>query len=82
MTQHDVLEPRRIGLARTAHGVRDLLEIGAADAAGIKHEQRARRLAAEILVVMNGAAGNQQRFAGANLALFAIDVVVNAPDSP
>ena len=61
VAQHDLFEPRRIRLAGTRYGLRDLLEIGAADAAGVQHEQRSRRLAAEILVVMNGAAGNQQR---------------------
>ena len=59
MAQHDLFEPRRIRLAGTAHRLRDLLEIGAADAAGIKHEERARRFGAEVLVVMDGAATDE-----------------------
>src|SRR5580698_4041421 len=44
VAQHDLFKPRRIRLAGTAHGLRDLLEIGAADASGIEHEEGARRL--------------------------------------
>ena len=73
VAQHNLGQPRRIRSARTVHSLRDLLEKGPADRTRVQDEKRTRRLRAEILVVMDGAAGNQHRFAGPNLALVAID---------
>jgi hypothetical protein len=64
VAQHDLCQPRRIGLARTAHSLRDFLEIGAADRTRVQDDQGARRLAVHIFAVMDGSARNSQPIAG------------------